>query len=137
MTDSRLSQRNYLFRRGVNELDQRGPWFHVPQGRSCPATGTLGSVEFSQITKSSLKLLPAGACTHWPPTKDVATTLAFGPLPQCRCPTGVSTSRVLIALARAVLSLGSDAAFKAAAAASNSARLGPSCWVHCLPIEVW
>src|SRR5262249_24826593 len=124
--------------------DRYGPrrarrWFGhtVPYGFSCAATGTLGSAEFSHSTKTSLYGLPEAAFTHWPPMMGVATTLALGPLPDCRLPTGVSTCRLPIALARPALSLGSDAACSAAAPASNRAMLAPSCWVHCLPAELW
>src|SRR5215475_7565221 len=84
-------------------------------GCSLDATGTFGSDEFSHSTNSSLNLLPAGAATHWPPMIGVATTLGNGPLPQARCPIGVSTSSVVIALASAALSLGLAAAWSAAA----------------------
>src|SRR5438105_7555891 len=99
--------------------------------------GTFGSDEFSQSTKSSLCLLPAAALTHCPPMIGVTTTLALGwVLPHCSWPQGVSTDRVLIAFATAALSWGSVAALNAAAATSNRARLGPSCWFHCLPEEL-
>ena len=72
---------------------------------------------------------------HWPPRIGVGTTFGDGPRAPVRAtPIGVSTLRVFIALATLALSLGSPLAMSAAAATSKSARLGPSCWFHCLPL---
>src|SRR5881396_1779387 len=89
----------------------------------------------SQYTHTYLYLpLPR---THWPPGIGVATTFGTGFLapvvPQCSCPSGVMTLRCFIAFATLVLSLELPLALRAAAATSNSARLGPSCWFQYLP----
>ena len=53
---------------------------------------------------------------------------------QSRLPTGVSTLSVFIASRTIVLSFGAPLAESTAAATSNSERLAPSCWFHCLPL---
>ncbi len=95
-----------------------------------PATGILLSAALSQIVKLTGHLADF---SHWPPTMGVATTFATGPAPHLRVPRGVSTESVFIASATLLLSFGLPLAFSAAAATSNSARLAPSCWFHCLP----
>src|SRR3954447_17069864 len=114
----------------------RRPLGHAPKACSLATAGTLGSEEFSTRTKSTLYFASVDLI-HWPPRIGVATTLVLGPLPHCRRPIGVCTSSPPIALARPTLSFGFCAACSAAAATSNSARLGPSCWFHCLPAVVW
>ena len=54
---------------------------------------------------------------------------------QSRCPTGVSTDRVFMASMTFDLLFGSPLPLSAAAATSNSERLAPSCWFHCLPVD--
>ena len=54
---------------------------------------------------------------------------------QSSFPTGVSTVSVAIAPMTFDLSFGLPLAFSTAAATSNSDRLAPSCWFHCLPVE--
>src|SRR5947208_15966762 len=93
----------------------------------------------SQYTHTYLYLpLPR---THWPPGIGVATTFGTGflapPVPQWSCPSGVITLRFFIAFATFVLSFGLPLALRAAAATSNSARLGPSCWFQYLPETLW
>src|SRR3979409_2110292 len=92
------------------------------------------------MTKSTGHLEPP--CFHCPPmigaettfgTADPASVAGFD---QSRWPMGVSTARVFIAAATFVLSFGLPLALSTACATSNRARLGPSCWFHCLPLVV-
>ena len=96
------------------------------------------SAEFSQITKSIGHL--ETPCFHFPPMIGVLTTCGTGTpanetgFDQSRLPTGVSTLSVFIASMIFERSFGAPLAVSAAAATSNSERLAPSCWFHCLPL---
>src|SRR5437763_12430969 len=95
----------------------------------------LWSSVCSQNTQTYLYLPPP--LIHWPPGIGVVTTFGTGflapPVPQWSSPSGVITLSFFIAFATLVLSFGLPLALSTAAATSNSARLGPSCWFHCLP----
>src|SRR5262249_10946629 len=99
----------------------------------CDWMGTCGSDECSHSTKSTLNFLP-GVLRHWPPMIGVVTTFGTGPLLQCRCPTGVVTCSVFIALATASLFFVSPLAFSARIPTSRSAIDAPSCCCHWRPV---
>src|ERR1700733_8066740 len=95
--------------------------------------GTFGSVAFSVTGKSRGNLDPAGAFTQWEPLMGPGDTVATGPEVKSIGPSIVIVFKVDIALARAALFDGSPLAVSAAAPASNSASVAPSCCVHILP----
>jgi hypothetical protein len=59
-------------------------------------------------------------------------TFGTGPLVKSTLPAMVVVLSAAIALATAALSFASPLFFSASTPASNSDRLAPSCWVHCL-----
>src|SRR5258708_39112137 len=83
-------------------------------------------------------------CFHCPPMMGALTMPdtagvpgpKFGFFVQSRLPTGVSPVSVFIASTIFCLFFGSPLAFSPAAATSNRDRLAPSCWFHCLPLDV-
>src|SRR5258708_38408409 len=56
-----------------------------------------------------------------------------GCLDQSRFPTMLSTDSAFIVSATLALLLGSPLTLSTAVATSNSERVAPSCWFHCLP----